>query len=200
MVRTKVTHLKKSASGDAMYSNTDFDNKYSWASSQASSTGGVFEENKFYRLDFSCPHCDNWAYVIGKHFCDNRYIVTYDCIQTYALEHDPSGTEEAYPSVEQQDSPPPPPIPSSGMMEQNEFHTPPTKTSAEMYSEYSKEPLSNIKIAHNGSKRKLFDTDNGDHNDNNSEVTHCDDEKRKKVTERFSKRTRKTLRRYIEEA
>jgi|OM-RGC.v1.015861514 hypothetical protein len=203
MARIKVTHMRMKfatspASSGAMYSSTDFDKQqqYTCASSQASSNGGVFEENNLYRLDFTCPHCANWSYVVGEHFYENRYIVAYDFIQTSALEYDPSMTEEVHPSVEQQYTAPP--LPSSPMMEQKEFHTPPIKTSAEMFSEYSKEPLSNIKIAHNGSKRKLFYTDNGDHHDNNNEEKSCHEED--KGTLRFSKRIRKTPSRYVEVA
>jgi hypothetical protein len=211
MVRTKVTartmgittspnqgyHLKNSISSAALSSNMDFNNQYSCASSQASTQEAVFEENDLYRLDFSCPCCNNWSYVIGEHFCDNRYIVTYDCYQTTALEyvaaveHTPSITEEEHTPVQQQEAQPPSPqLPSSPTMEQKVFHTPSTKTSAEMFSEYSKDPRSNIKIAHRERKpkRRLFDKYEVD------EHYHEED----KITQRFSKRIKKLPRRYIE--
>ena len=223
MVRTKVTsrtmgittspnqgyHLKSSISSDALSSNMDFNNQYSCASSQASTQEAVFEENDLYRLDFSCPYCNNWSYVIGEHFCDNRYIVTYDCNQTTALEyvaaveHTLSITEEEHTTVQQQEAQPPPSpqLPSSPTMEQKVFHTPSTKTSAEMFSEYSKDPRSNIKIAHRERKpkRRLFDkyeVDEHYHTNNNEEETHRHEEE--KITQRFSKRIKKLPRRYIE--
>lgn len=222
MARTKVTsrtmgittspnqgyHLKSSISSDALSSNTDFNNQYSCASSQASTQEAVFEENDLYRLDFSCPYCTNWSYVIGEHFCDNRYIVTYDFYQATALEYvaaveyTPSMTEGEHTPVQQQEAPPPPQLPSSPTMEQKVFHTPPTKTSAEMFSEYSKDPRSNIKIAHREMKpkRRLFDKYDVDEHyyNNNNEEMHCHEEEKEKTTQRFSKRIKKAPRRYIE--
>ena len=91
MVRTKITyrtmgitsspnqgyHLMRATSYDALSSSLDLNNRYSCASSQAS-TQDAFEENNFYRLDFTCPYCTNPSYITGEHFGDNRYIVTYD--------------------------------------------------------------------------------------------------------------------------
>ena len=224
MARTKITsrimaittspnqgyHLKSSISSDALSSNMDFNNQYSCASSQASTQEAVFEENDLYRLDFSCPYCNNWSYVIGEHFRDNRYIVTYDCYQTTALEYvapveyTPSMTEEEHTPVQQQEAPSlPPQLPSSPtMMEQKALHTPPTKTSAEMFSEYSKDTRSNIKIAHRERKpkRRLFDKyEVGEHyHTNNNEETLCNVEEKEKSIQRFSKRIKKAPRRYIE--
>lgn len=209
MARTKITsrimaittspnqgyQLKSSISSDALSSNMDFNNQYSCASSQASTQEAVFEENDLRRLEFSCPYCNNWSYVIGEHFCDNRYIVTYDCYQTTALEYTPSMTEEEHTPVQQQEAPPPQLPSSPTMMEQKALHTPPTKTSAEMFSEYSKDPRSNIKIAHQEKrkpKRRLFDKYEVD----NNEETHCNVEE--KSIQRFSKRIKKAPRRYIE--
>lgn len=228
MARTKVTyrtmaittspnqgyHLKSSISSDTLSSNTDLNNEYSCASSQASTQEAVFEENDLYRLDFSCPSCNTWSYVIGEQFCDNRYIVTYDCQRTTALEYvdaveyTPSMIEEEHAPVQQQEAPPlqpppppPPQLPSSPTMEQKVFHTPATKTNAEMFSEYSKDPRSNIKIAHReGSKRRLFDKYEVDehYHTNNNEETHCNVEEKEKSIQRFSKRIKKAPRRYIE--
>lgn len=159
----------------------------------------VFEENDLYRLDFSCPYCNNWSYVIGEHFCDNRYIVAYDCYQTTALEYVTAAVEHT-PSMTE--APPPSQLPSSPTMEQKAFHTPPTKTSAEMFSEYSKDTRSNIKIAHRERKpkRSLFDKYEVDehYHTNNNEKTHCNVEEKEKSIQRFSKRIKKAPRRYIE--
>jgi hypothetical protein len=214
MVRTKVIyrtmgittspnqgyHLKSSiSSDDTLTSNMDFNNQYSCESSQAFTQETVFEENDLYRLDFSCPYCNNWSYVIGEHFCDNRYIVTYDCYQTTyleyvaAFEHTPSMTEEEHTPLQQQEALPPQ-LPSSPTIEKKVLHTPSTKTSAEMFSEYSKDPHSNINIAHRERKpkRRLFDKYDFDEN------YHTNNNEEEKITQRLSKRIKKLPRRYIE--
>lgn len=216
MVRTKITYttmgitsspnqgyyLKRATSYDTLSSSLDLNHRYSCASSQAS-TQEAFEENNLYRLDFTCPYCTNPLYITGEHFGDKRYIVTYDFDQntdheyTTSVDNTPSLIKEEYPPVDKQEAP----LPSPSVMKQKVFRTPPTKTSAEMFSEYSKNPRSNIKIAQQHvrkPKRSLFDKYVDEHHDNDNEKTICHE--KEEVTQRFPKRIKKTPRRYIEAA
>lgn len=201
--------MKRVSSSDSLKSvSMDLNRSYSYASSHASNNATsqeVFDDNEFYRMDFSCPFCNHSSYLIGEHFGDNRFMITYD--------YKPAGfaTEKTSASIEYTQSMltttlVPNIEPSTPLEEEKpqdiknyaSLHTPPTKTSAEMFSEYSKNPRNNIKVAHRECKpkRRLYDLYGRD--DDKSDINNKEEE-RTAHHQRFSTRTRKMTRRYIEE-
>ena len=189
----------RATSYDALSSSLDLNNRYSCASSQAS-TQDAFEENNFYRLDFTCPYCTNPSYITGEHFGDNRYIVTYDFEQ--AVEY----TTECVSSMEdvQNTLLPLPPADDhcsgfnnignhENLTDKKGFNI---TSSAEKCSEDSEEQIrTNTKFtdAEKEPKRGLYDIYAGENNVYKNSYEN-------KPTRRLSKRIRNTPLRYIEQA
>lgn len=192
----------RSSSCESMTPSIDL-NQEGIASSQGSNEED-FHPDEYYQLDYHCPHCMNNLYLIGEHVCNDTYLIKYHQEQTGDLFSLPPGitTPQNWLFRSQYMTTPYTPNPPLVGYEENveptdnlpsveaNYTTPPTKTSSELYSEYSKKPQSNVKLLH---LRRMVKRNLSSVYDNIVEETIIAPD-----TPRISKRVKKTPTRYVE--